>query len=847
MSICLGAGLACGGEAVELTLVKDGAPAATIVIARRATRVAQLAAYELHAHIEKITGAKLPIAADDVQAQGIPILVGESAATQALGLKNADFKNQEYLVRLSPNAVILMGMDNDDRGAVKYDPNTPACYETWPDYYDEQGTLHATYEFLDRFCGVRWLNPTETGTSFEPRATLVVRGPEVRRAPAFRNRNSLGGNLGAAYDEVNCLWLGHTEQFKQYDAAAHPALRARFPNDFQYMLAKRDWNGLFLRRMRAGGEKCFANHSLYGYYDRFWAPCKSPEHAKHFVKQRPELFAKGYAKESVPPQMCYTSKELIQQVAQDARDYFDNGGYQVEVCATTRGPIWGRNYFAIEPMDNASFCLCDECKKWYPPKEEAERDAFFGNRSNSDYKFQFVNAVAKELAKTHPDKHLVTLAYGATLGHPTRVKLEPNVAVFFCFDANRMVYARPSYEFELNCLKEWAEKEKGRPLYLWLYYTFPNEVAANGQWFCFPGFFAHTVGEQMRLFHQLGLRGMFHCGYGQEVEAYVTYKLMDDPTRDVDALLDEYFRGVYGPAAEPLKRFYLLVEETYCSPKNYPPGYNNHQSKLIAWDHLGTEERMAALARLVEGARAAAARGSDAHRRNLDLFEKAVWSYMVAGRAHHMAHKTATVPSLTAPRLPEANGNPDKLDWAKAAELRDPKLPDHWYERGVDKPSARKLSGRIAHDGKFLYLELTDPCDTKKLVASSGVFCYDDWEVFFARQRAQPYRQYAIGPTALFVALSHGEVNWRMNVPLGDHGVIPRCDTSAPDKWVARMAFPLDRFVPGGVKPGDKVYMNVTRVTGPDLSGRGGIGIDSWVSFCSVHDVDRLAEILLAK
>ncbi len=49
----------------------------------------------------------------------------------------------------------------------------------------------------------------------------------------------------------------------------------------------------------------------------------------------------------------------------------------------------------------------------------------------------------------------------------------------------------------------------------------------------------------------------------------------------------------------------------------------------------------------------------------------------------------------------------------------------------------------------------------------------------------------------------------------------------------------------GGVKPGGKLYMNVTRVSGPALTGTGGIGIDTWVSFCSVHDVDRLAEITL--
>ena len=64
--------------------------------------------------------------------------------------------------------------------------------------------------------------------------------------------------------------------------------------------------------MRNGGEVQRCNHSLYGYYDRYW---RDP------ATRRPELFAKGH--EGEPPQMCYTNRALIAQVAQDARDYYD--------------------------------------------------------------------------------------------------------------------------------------------------------------------------------------------------------------------------------------------------------------------------------------------------------------------------------------------------------------------------------------------------------------------------------------------------------------------------------------------------------------------------------------------
>jgi hypothetical protein len=231
---------------------------------------------------------------------------------------------------------------------------------------------------------------------------------------------------------------------------------------------------------------------------------------------------------------------------------------------------------------------------------------------------------------------------------------------------------------------------------------------------------------------------------------------------------------------------------------------------------------------------------TDREKQRVALFERATWDYLVAGRRHHIAHQTAPIPAVKAPRVAAADGDVARVDWDTAAELG-----GSWYDRGQDTPAARRLAGRLAHDGQFLYLELTDPCDTGKLTASATVFAYDDWEIFVAKQRAQPYRQYAVGPGGLTVALSHGEVNGQGNVPVEDCGMKAVSDVSAPDRWVTRLAFPLARLVPGGVKPGETFYLNVIRVSGPALSGQGGLGIDTWVSFCSVHDVDRLAEVTL--
>ena len=345
---------------------------------------------------------------------------------------------------------------------------------------------------------------------------------------------------------------------KTYEKTAYPDLFGKYGGATP---VRRSQIQLYCLRMREGGEKCLASHSLCHYYELFWAPSADKEAAKYFMGKRPEMFAKGYPGDGQPPQMCYTNPELLKAVVQEARDYFDHGGYTFKTMLSNAplGQKWGENFFSVEPMDNCQFCKCPACQEWI------ERGKDYGNVDNfskgvhSDYFFQFVNAVAREVKKTHPNKRIVTLAYMSHAYLPRSFKLEPNIDVFFCFATNRQSIPKPSsIRHELKLLADWAAKAKvsGRGLYLWLYYTFPKEEADNGKFNCFPGFFAHVIGEQFRLFHKYNIRGFYHCGYGQEVEAYVTYKLMDDPTLDVDRLLDEYFSLSYGPAAAPLRKLY---------------------------------------------------------------------------------------------------------------------------------------------------------------------------------------------------------------------------------------------------------------------------------------------------
>ena len=609
------------GSAVDIVLVEGGRPNAVIVTAKNPSRAARLAALELQYHIEKITGAVLPIAPDRKAVTGNCILVGESAETRKLGLTGESFSPQEYLIRFMPETVVLMGRDQpetpetlqeagyttydyhlkDSRHQINYRQATGGTSQTdvrpetltLPSIFDEQGTCYAAYDFLERFCDVRWYGPTELTIVFPQQKTLTVRGDKVRRSPDMPYRTD---GVGSSFFG---LWADPSEDQIQ----------------------------LYHRRLRAGGEKWAGNHSYYGWNDRFMK--KNPERPEVFEGHRPELFAKGQTGDD--RQLCYTSEALVEQTAQEARDYFDGKGLKYEQKALG-------DFFCVVPMDHRRWCECDKCQAILTAHEKGDWDGF-STGASSYYYFNFVNEVAKKVYKTHPDKFISTLAYAGYCYCPENIKLSPNISVAPCLHP-RNYWNQGLKENDIDFYKEWVNK-KNRPIYLWNYYCFPGHIAQGGNFHCFPGFSAHTLAEEIKMYHADGVRGVFLGGIGEQVDYYLSMKLYDDASIDPDVLLDEYFSRYFGAAAQPMKNFYRLIERTYNDPENYQGAKANqdmHQTEAIAWGRLGTEERMVELERLVDLAQRSAL--TDLEKKRVDLWKKGVWDYMAEGRRTYLA-KTA--------------------------------------------------------------------------------------------------------------------------------------------------------------------------------------------------------------
>jgi len=609
--------------AKTLTLVENGKAQCQIVLALKPTKAAQLAAFELQEHIKLITGANIKIVTGDVSDAKIKLFVGNSASAKAAGMPS-DFKKQQYAVIFKDNAILFGGLDKKDYGKIEYRGGMYSFNE-WPSFYEPQGTMKAVYYFLENSCGIRWWDATEFGTDIPQNKTLTIEAKSIRRSPAFAYRDLGARHFRGSqmYAESTILWKSNSKESIEWNKLAFPELYKKYTEKTPRTIAKRRLMRLFLFRKGVGGcEAYVSNHTFGGYFDRFWK--KNPRNPKAFEGSHPLWFAQGYPKLKRPKQMCYTNRGMIRQLAKDAENFFAGNGIKKRFT-TARG-----DFFSIVPMDVTSFCKCDKCIKWWGIKQK--ESTFFSNGKYSNYMWQLYNRAAKILAKTNPDKYFSVLAYWGYSYYPTKVVPAKNISIQLCLHI-RHNYDTLLQQNDMKIINQWTSpKEKNRRKYLWLYYCFPLDTVTGQKWKVFPGFFSHTISKRFKLYKQKGFRGAFFNGWCNMIDAYVTFKMLDNPNANVDKILDEFFNGYFGAAAKPIKEFYLSVEKIYADPANYPKKKNGtigHQTENIACSYLGTKKRLLKLQALMKQAHSLAK--SKIEKKRVELFDKGIWQYMKSG------------------------------------------------------------------------------------------------------------------------------------------------------------------------------------------------------------------------
>jgi hypothetical protein len=501
--VCLLALTATAMAAGPVTLVKDGKPAATIVIADQPTAIpvgkpptVAYAAEELQRFVEKATGARLEIvSAAEAPDSGTLLLVGRSALSEKYHLTLPTKPQGLRIVAFSRGVAILGEL-------------APAGTNNI-DHEVDRGTLHGVYEFLERVVGYRFFIhiPKDLDLGIVTPAVKTLTMPadyQLELAPDFPFRAAVFATWG---DRL--AWMRVTRE------AAGVGSGTGFPGI--------NHTDAFF------GERFFADHSD-------WAALKS---------------ADGTRDRYYP---CYSQPGMVEARAQAIQDVYDGkGGWFGEHGHP--GPKW----IAFEPADLwdiKGLCVCERCRAQY----QLERGRF---GRNSNLLFRHGVKFAAEIARRWPDKRLGMLAYE---GHmlPPNFDLPENLDVQVCMMWSTTMGKEPYWhERNLQLMRDWSKKVGGsrERLYVWNFYCYPAYFTNA------PLFFPHNLQKWFQDTYPIsGGEFVCPGGNPPQYEitmAWLWHRLMWDRNADVDALLRDQCTTFFGPAGATMEKVYQTLSDRY--------------------------------------------------------------------------------------------------------------------------------------------------------------------------------------------------------------------------------------------------------------------------------------------
>ncbi len=379
------------------------------------------------------------------------------------------------------------------------------------------------------------------------------------------------GTLYAVYtfleDHLGCRWWSSTEStiparsticLDDIDIRDVPVLEYREPYWFDALDG--DWavrnkcngNGNRIDPTRGG------RHRYEGFVHTFY-PLIPPD--KYFA-DHPEWFSEIDGKRTTErAQLCLTNEEMRAELIKNLKERLR--AHPEATIASVSQNDWHGN------------CQCAKCKA----VEEAEG-------SPAGLMLQFVNAVAADIEEEFPYVAISTLAYQYTRKPPKNVKPRPNVIVRLC--SIECSFSKPLADERNKPFRDdivgWS-KICNR-LYIWDYTT-------NFRHYIMPHPNLRVLGPNIRFFVDHNVKGIFEQGAYTtngaemaELRAWVLAKLLWDPSRDADELVDEFLEGYYGAAAPYIKKYLNTVHDAVESNGDWLGCFEKHTAKYLNFETL---------------------------------------------------------------------------------------------------------------------------------------------------------------------------------------------------------------------------------------------------------------------
>jgi len=238
-------------------------------------------------------------------------------------------------------------------------------------------------------------------------------------------------------------------------------------------------------------------------------------------------------------QPCFSNPETAKYAAEVAAKAFDKDPSLVS--------------FSMGINDSNGYCQCAECEALTDPEHATFRDR--PNRSNQV--FRFMNNVAEELAKTHPDKYIGCLAYSWCEDVPT-FPVNDHVIPYLTND--RAQWRDPAFRAQdQELIRRWCAEQPIVGIYDYYY----------GSGYVIPRVFTKVSDESLKFAYRTGVRAFYAEIYENwsldGPKAWLASQLLWNPAQDAGKLLDDWYAGMFAESAGPMRRYFELCEKQWMS------------------------------------------------------------------------------------------------------------------------------------------------------------------------------------------------------------------------------------------------------------------------------------------
>lgn len=498
----------------------------------------KLAAKELQNTLLKMTGATLPVVTER-SLEKTAIFVGMSRWTEDLNLSTKELKHGAFRMASGEGWLALLGADKDfvpiEPWGRKREANEAArvnaewdqitgdtFWNTASDLYqlyhpeldiwvlDDAGTFNAVNEFL-RSLGCRWFAPGEIGEVVPKVPTIAL--PKVNRTvvPDFAFRRFV--------------------YYTQHTGIGDRAL----------------WN---LRLgLNFGAEIAGFPQICHG--------MKFVIKREEMKRAHPEMYLMingkrdtTYKADGVPNLL---SPVLFEKQVKHVRAMFDH---------------FHEPMHNIDLVDGYSGLMGDD------PAWRAQLTPARGwTGEMSDHVFGYLNRMALELHRSHPDRFVSALAYGSYRQPPQTIeKLSPNLALIDV--RHRQEFWEEAKWNECRQWRaEWLKKLSSGKYITWDFCSNARPEQAGR-----PVYSSRLISRDLRELKGISLGELVEIyahpagkeksfGYDdlaiEHLNLYLTARLYWDANQDVDALLADYCANYFGPAAESMRAFITHAEANW--------------------------------------------------------------------------------------------------------------------------------------------------------------------------------------------------------------------------------------------------------------------------------------------